>query len=340
MRFVLVLALAACAAGGGVGARTLDPALRGVGVRTLDPALAVFYPSPSASRTSHVGPYELAATPDAPVAPGEHPLVVISHGHGGSMWGHHDLAEALARAGYVVATLEHAGDNWHDQSAVATGRMLIDRPHQVSAAIDRVLADRALHVDPARIGVAGFSAGGYTALMVIGARPDFTRFRGYCERHPDDEMCALRDVPFPALDRAKDPRVTAAFAMAPLGLFFGPGAFDDVTAPIFLAWATADRVLLPAENAELVKRAPTLQGTRVVEGAGHYVFLAPCSFTEELCSDPAGVDRAAVHAQLARDAAAFFSRGLVAGRGSAPADRDRSRPAAPPEPAGATDSRP
>jgi len=119
-------------------------------------------------------------------------------------------------------------------------------------------------------------------------------------------MCAFRDLRFPALQPTKDPRVTAAFAMAPVGIFFGPGAFDHVSAPIFLAWATADRVLLPDENAELVKRAPTLQGTRVVEGAGHYVFLAPCTFTPELCSDPAGVDRAAVHAQLARDAEAFF----------------------------------
>ena len=337
MRFVLVLALAACAAGS-ADVRTFDGA--GVGVRLLDDALAVFYPATSPTRTSHVGPYELAATHDAPVAPGAHPLVVISHGHGGSMWGHHDLAEALARAGYIVATVEHAGDNWHDQSGVPTGRMLIDRPHQISAAIDRVLADRALNVDPARIGIAGFSAGGYTALMVVGARPDFTRIHGYCERHPDDEICAFRDLAVPAVDRTKDPRVTAAFAMAPLGLFFGPGAFDDVSAPIFLAWATADRVLLPAENAELVKRAPTLQGTRVVDGAGHYVFLAPCAFTPELCSDPAGIDRAAVHAQLARDAVSFFSRGLVAGRGSARADRDRSPPVASPEPAGAGGSPP
>jgi len=37
--------------------------------------------------------------------------VIISHGHAGSRFGHHDLAEQLARAGYVVAAVEHAGDS-------------------------------------------------------------------------------------------------------------------------------------------------------------------------------------------------------------------------------------
>src|SRR5690606_31084511 len=47
-------------------------------------------------------------------------------------------------------------------------------------------------VDAGRIGVAGFSAGGYTSLLVAGAKPRFERFIGYCERHPDDaEICGL-----------------------------------------------------------------------------------------------------------------------------------------------------
>ena len=47
----------------------------------------------------------------ATIAEGLFPLVIISHGHAGSRFGHHDLAEQLARAGYVVAAVEHAGDS-------------------------------------------------------------------------------------------------------------------------------------------------------------------------------------------------------------------------------------
>ena len=39
------------------------------------------------------------------------PLIVISHGQDGWFGGHHDTAEALADAGFVVAAINHPGDN-------------------------------------------------------------------------------------------------------------------------------------------------------------------------------------------------------------------------------------
>ena len=117
---------------------------------------------------------------------GRHPVVFISHGEAGSRFGHHDLAVALARAGFIVCALEHPGDNYADQTGVGTERALLGRAWQVSAAIDALLADPLFgpSIDSSRIGVAGFSAGGYTSLLLLGARPDFTRWSGYCQRHP------------------------------------------------------------------------------------------------------------------------------------------------------------
>ena len=284
--------------------------------------LAVFYPPAlPAQGTTRVGPYELSARTGLEVAPGRHPLIVLSHGHTGSNLGHHDLAEQLALAGYLVAAVEHPGDNWKDASGIGTDRVLFGRAYQVSRAIDAVLADGTLgaHVDGQRIGVAGFSAGGYTALTVLGAVPDFTRIHGYCARHPgDSEFCAFREreTVLPAPPPLADPRVKAAFVMAPLGIFFAPEALLAVRAPVFLAFADQDRVLLPDENAKAVACSlPKLVGTDVVTGAGHYVLLAPCSMTRanvapELCRDPAGVDRVAVHARLAREARTFFDEVL------------------------------
>ena len=39
------------------------------------------------------------------------PLVVFSHGTAGWFGGHHDTAAALADAGFVVAAINHSGDN-------------------------------------------------------------------------------------------------------------------------------------------------------------------------------------------------------------------------------------
>src|SRR3546814_17905478 len=67
-------------------------------------------------------------------------------------------------------------------------------PIQITATISAPLADPSWNrlVDAGRIGVAGFSAGGYTSLLVVVSEPRFDRFLRYCERHPDDvEICGL-----------------------------------------------------------------------------------------------------------------------------------------------------
>lgn len=282
----------------------------------------VFHPAEGASAASTLvgGLYAVEAAWGLPAAPGRRPLIVLSHGHGGSMWGHHHLAAALARAGNLVLVLEHVGDSYRDQRAFESGRALLGRPRQVSAALDAVLADPVAGplADPARIGVAGFSAGGWTALVLAGARPDLSRFAGYCRRHPGDgEICAPRVNPGVARpEPPRDRRVRAAFAMAPFAVPLSPESFREVTAPLALAWGSADRVLLPEENAEaILPGLATLRLRRRVEGAGHWVFLAPCtsalaSRVGELCADPPGIDRAAVHRQVAADAVAFFAEAL------------------------------
>src|SRR4030095_16182990 len=75
-------------------------------------------------------------------------------------------------------------------------------------------------VDPERIGIAGHSQGGFTALWIGGARVNPERFAAYQRRWKDDltSPAYIRDeMPVdaaPARDVA-DARVKAAFAMAP-----------------------------------------------------------------------------------------------------------------------------
>ena len=197
--------------------------------------------------------------------------------------------------------------------------MLFGRAYQISATIDAVLADPKLaaQIDPARIGVAGFSAGGWTSLLLVGARPDFSLVTGYCERHREDEaVCGgpvLHELDHPA--PTVDHRIKAAFVMAPFAIPFGDGAFKDVTAPISLYWGEVDPVLNPAENAQLVTRAPTLADKHMIPKAGHYVFIPPCSprlakAAPEICTDPPGIDRTKIHEQINADAVRFFDQTL------------------------------
>lgn len=295
----------------------------------------VFYPSKSAKGVTWRGPYKLHASVDAPAIPGAKPLVVIAHGHGGSDLGHHDLAVYLASQGFVTATLEFPKDNFHDTSGTGTAAVLDGRPIQVKATISMLLNNphwKTL-IAPERIGIAGFSAGGYTALRVVGAVPDFDRFIGYCKRHPKDaENCALLKK-LEAKGVAKehlaslqdnlnrwgygdDPRVQSAFVMAPLSLLFNKAGLAKINRPVFLYYAEGDHVLLPKENALHIKPLiATLVGIKKIRNAGHYVFLAPCSpqlakSAPKICNDPAGVNRADVHREINAEALKFFRKTL------------------------------
>ena len=194
--------------------------------------------------------------------------------------------------------------------------MLGGRAWQVSAAIDALLSDPLFgpHVDASRIGVAGFSAGGYTSLLLVGARPDFSRWAPYCARNPTDaELCKEKppELTTPNDKPTKDARVKAAFVMAPLGIFFGLESFAAVRAPVSLAVAEKDSVLIPLENVPMIREglSTVFEFTRI-DGADHYVFLAPCGGEAKLCADPPGVDRRAVHDRLNTGAVKFFEAHL------------------------------
>ena len=300
----------------------------------------VFYPSTEPSKTTWRGPYELHATPDAKPIPGAKPLVVISHGHGGSDLGHHDLAVYLANHGFVVATLQHPKDNFKDASGDGHPEVMIGRPIQVKATISMLLADPHWKplIDPKQIGVAGFSNGGYTSLLAVGAVPQFTRFISYCKAHPDDpNICgAARQLKAQAARHGQtleqlmtsmqsdlhrwgntdDPRIKAAFVMAPLSLIFDKAGVASINRPVFLYYGQDDHVLNPKYN--VLHIAPSIQklaGIKMIPKAGHYVFLSPCSpqLTKEapgICIDPPGVDRAAVHREIDADALTFFRKTL------------------------------
>ncbi len=133
----------------------------------------VMYPTAVSSEPTAFGPYSIDVSPDAPIAEGRYPLVVVSHGNGGSHLVYRTVTSHLARNGYVVAMLEHAGNNRNDNELEGTHENLVYRPRHVRLTIDAVSSDARFRacVQPDNVAVIGHSIGGYTALAVAGGTP-------------------------------------------------------------------------------------------------------------------------------------------------------------------------
>lgn len=299
--------------------------------------IGIWYPSQASARPVTMGPTTMSVAVDGAVLGTALPLVVISHGTGSSYLGHFDTAIALADAGFVVAAVTHTGDNYADQSRSAD---IMDRPRQISRVIDHMLSSWDGHaaIDAARIGLFGFSSGGFTALVSVGGVPDFSTVGPMCRQYPGDFACRLiarsgnsggggggGAAAAPLTDptaRAADARIKAAVVAAPaLGFTFFPNGLERVKVPVQL-WRADDDVVLPHPRyAEAVRLAlPQAPDYRVVSDAGHYDFLAPCSvalasIAPAICASAAGFDRIAFHASFDAAVVGFLARSLAPGSG-------------------------
>jgi predicted dienelactone hydrolase len=288
------------------------------------PAIVV-YPSKSGAETTRLGPFTISAGREAPPAPGPYPLIVFSHGTGGSNLGHHDSLTAFARAGIMAAAVQHPRDNYLDDSGFATDLQLIGRPHHIVALIDGLLSHSTLGplIDQGRIGMVGHSAGGYTALLIAGAIPNFALAKSYREAVPQDPYRQRADAVAsqrrkPGLQYIADPRVGAIVLLAPaLGYAFDRDALAKVHVPVRIYRPAADEMLPHPWHAERIARSlPAAPEYQVLDRAGHFVFLAPCSWmlswtAKQICADPPGVDRGAIHERLNIEMVTFFRQSLT-----------------------------
>lgn len=301
----------------------------------------VWYPSAAKAQSHAFGPFTQQAAKDGPVRGGGLPLVILSHGSGGSAFHHHDTARALAEAGFVVAAPNHAGDTAGDMRFSGGPRAFAERARQVTRVVDHMLGEWPQRgaLDPQRIGMFGHSAGGTTALIIAGGEPDFIRFRTHCTTNPQAQDCrfvqAMRaerarnaqaggvppvpPTPLAALSWTHDPRIKAVVAAAPaLGYVFEGGGLKAVATPVQLWTGDKDEVTPAVWNADVIRRSlPKPPEFALVAGAGHPVFLAACpegfaAQAPDVCSDPAGFRRTAFHPRFNEAVVKFFRRTLTA----------------------------
>lgn len=175
------------------------------------------------------------------------PLVVFSHGIGGSREGYKYLGRYLAARGYAVLHLQHVGSDrqvWFGNPFALVSRLTtaaqaseaVDRVRDFSFALDQLLAGPlASRIDGKRIVAAGHSYGANTTMLAVGAR---------VER--DGQVIMMRDR-----------RVKAAILLS-APPFYGTqdiaAILRDVDVPTLHVTATADDIQIPGYHSGVADR--------------------------------------------------------------------------------------
>ena len=317
-----------------VGMRQLEYIDAHEGGRHL--AVTVFYPavgSPAGAR--FVMPFfaNLNLYKDAePAFDGaKRPLVMFSHGRGSNGLYYACFGEFLASRGYIVAALNHYRANTYDATIAYLANKLWQRPRDIALTISFLLDDPFWGnlIDASRIGVAGHSQGGFTALWVGGASVDPEKYLAFQRGWRNNPMVPehLRnELPLdatPALD-VHDKRVKAVFAMAP-GILqaFGMDAagLRQLTVPTYITVGAGDTQAPPKDNAEFAARHIAHAELDVMPGrVDHDIFVNECNDDgkdefPQACIDAPGIDRRSIHARIGEAAVKFFDASLNVPRG-------------------------
>ena len=295
----------------------------------------VWYPALVKAQKTKLGPYELEVAKNAEIENGKHNLVVISHGSRGSHLGHRDTAIYLAERGYIVISVLHPKNNYSDDSAGRTDENWVNRPRHISRVLDSILEDNGYqdYINKDKIAVIGHSAGGYTALALVGGVPDTAAIGIHCRDHRDDsEFCGVfysfyikiknfvsnrNTESSHTLDNLYDQRIKAAVLLAPLGVLFkDKESLSRVNVPILIYRAEKDEVLRYPYHAESIRKKLSITPEYIiVKNAGHYSFLSafPNSITSEIgapAKDPEGFDRIQFHKNMNEEIAVFLTKSL------------------------------
>lgn len=287
----------------------------------------VWYPISGPETPWQAGPFTVDASLNGAIARDKRfPIVIFSHGSGGTPLGHRELLSSLARAGFVVVSPVHLGDAAGHPRARQQAQILMARPRQAQEALNAVLADDrfAGHIDADHMGMIGYSAGGYTTLVLAGARPNFAFASAYCAGEgrndigscgPAKDRAAEADGPLQTWQPPIEPRLKAIVLMDPLSMLFDRAALAPLRMPALLLRPQDDSYLNAAHNAlALARDLPSPPDAIVVPGR-HFVFIDPCpqalmTQAAALCQDAPGVDRASIHLKIEADIVSFLRQHL------------------------------
>lgn len=211
---------------------------------------------------------------DAPVAEGDFPVVVYSHGGGGFRWIATFYTEFLASKGYVVVAPDHPGSTAVDQltgAAVDREKNAFLRPADITLTLDSVLAANGTAGDPlegsmdeTKIALSGHSWGGYTSVATVAGH---TNSLG---------------------STTPDERINSLVLMAPYTEMLSDEELQKVDVPVLVLSSTLDDST-PIET-NTVRPADLMPGRPLVrvdiDGGAHTSFTDVCKLRDAVATIP------------------------------------------------------
>jgi predicted dienelactone hydrolase len=192
----------------------------------------------------------IAVENGAPLVGQKYPLVILSHGY--ASWASHfsNLAENLASKGYVVASIEHEDASFDSVTSfqMSFGNVMLDRAQDQRQILAQILQQNASGqtgvtslIDPEKVGLIGYSMGGFGALATAGAPYDATS-KTIKQLPGDAQRAMLTD------SSGKVPNIKALVLLAPWGgqpdnRSWSASGLATITAPVLMIAGNQDDVV-------------------------------------------------------------------------------------------------
>ena len=230
------------------------------------------------------------------------PLVVMSHGTGGSAFQMMWLARALVQKGFIVAAVDHHGNTAAEPKFDPRGfRLPWYRIKDLTFMIDSLTNNDTFGrlVDFDRIGAVGFSLGGYTVTGLAGGKTHRELFSKFCKSSARDATCDAQ-VEYPEADRDleilieddpsiitliadhrgdySDSRLRSVVMLAPaLGKIFEPESLAAIKIPALVIVGDEDATAPLETNGAVIANAIPTARLEVIQGGNHYAYLNSCT---------------------------------------------------------------
>lgn len=257
----------------------------------------------------------------APIPPGRHPLVVLSHGglrssSNNGAW----LAKRLARAGYIVVA-EH-GPMLGAKDAQLAVEEIANRARDLSGALNAILSnpDWDKSIAENKIAAVGLFLGGTGALSVAGGHIDPAAFAQSCDKGGAGIDCAwlkaggidLHSADLTPLTKLRrDPRIAFAIAIAPeYAASFDASSLAKAPVPVAIIDLGKPDVAPKGMQGTALKQAGANVSYTDLPGVNRYDTFPQCTpkggailkdsgSDAPICGD-SGKARSAAHAALAQ----------------------------------------
>ncbi|WPU96180.1 dienelactone hydrolase family protein [Mucilaginibacter sabulilitoris] len=285
----------------------------------------IWYPAGDGGREELINDAQQFANPvtayhDAPIAGiSKYPLILISHGAQGNAMQMRWLGYYLASRGFIAVAVNHNGtaeEERRSKNITLTDFCMWERPKDISAVLNKLLADPvfASRIDTGRIGVAGFSLGGATAIWVAGSILNMDALAKSDPNPPPQFQEAINRLTAlsktdpliissfrNSADSFRDKRIKAVFALAPaIGQGFTKQSLQSINVPVQITVGDADLIAPKELNAMYyTQNIPTAKKLIILPGErGHYT------------KPPAGNERPAELQEVSEIAYKFFKEVL------------------------------